>query len=139
MLIEGSAFEAVGLHVGSERAEAFVAGLCREANAIADEGIGHRHRVAVDRALVGLQPCDLADIVEGLGLGAVTVAVDGEGPEARRALGEVLRHLLRRRLIDALRISAGLPAFWPWSPSRIVSLYAPSDCGWGERCCSTHL
>lgn len=99
--------------------------LNREANTLAGEGLGHRRRVAVDRALHGLQPCDLAEIVEGLGLGAVTIAVEGDAAEARRALSEVLRHLLRGRLIDALRVSDGLPAFWSWLPGR----HAPATCG----------
>jgi hypothetical protein len=138
MVIADAAFEAVGLHVGSERTDAFVAGLSREADALASEGMGHRYRVAVDRVLKGLSLFDLADLVESLGLGAVTVHADRDAAGAEKALGDVLRHLLRRRLIDAMRISDGLPAFWSWAPSKIASLCAPDGGSWAEGSCPVH-
>ena len=109
-----AAFDLVGLRIESSTAAAFVAALGEAEETVEDECGDRREWVAVDRVIGGLSRLELVRLVDELGLGRVTV-VDGEEWSAPRdPVRRVLLHLLRDRLVDALRISAGRRPFWTW-------------------------
>ena len=117
MHISDDAFKRVGLRVGSRQARAFVASLGDVAEAERDDAASVASnrwaRRASDRALGALSRCQLGDLVADLGLGSVDFAEPDSGDPAD-PVRAVLRHLLRDRLIDVLRISAGQRPLWCW-------------------------
>jgi hypothetical protein len=68
---------------------------------------------SVYRMLGSMSRCELGDLVAGLGLADVSFAAADPGDPADPARA-VLDHLLRDRLIDALRVAVGLEPFWCW-------------------------
>lgn len=117
MRIREAAFNEVGMRVASARARAFAATLGEAADAErgAESGTGSTRWAwrAADRVTAALSRCELGELVCDLGLGAAAFAgVDSTDPaDPTRA---VLRHLLRDRLVDVLRVSAGCRPFWCW-------------------------
>lgn len=118
MRIVDDAFARVGMRLGTERARAFAAALGAAADAARGEpgpiagGTGWAWR-AVDRTLAGLSRCELGALVADLGLGSAAFAGDDRADRAD-PVRAVLRHLLRDRLVDVLRLSAGQRPFWCW-------------------------
>ena len=116
--IPDDVFARVGLRTDSAQARAFAAALAQAAASVrAERGPGHLPAswpaAAVNRALAGLSRCQLGDLAAGLGLGEVAFGDEDRGDPAD-PVRAVLHHLLRDRLVDLLRLSAGQPAFWVW-------------------------
>lgn len=118
MRIADDTFARVGMRVETERARAFAATLGAAADAARDEpgpvagDTGWAWR-AVDRAIGALSRCELGALVADLGLGTAAFAGDDRA-DPDDPLRAVLRHLLRDRLVDVLRLSAGQRPFWCW-------------------------
>ena len=118
MRIPDDAFARVGLVADSEDTRAFADSL-EEAVAAARTELGPASTpiswasLAVNRLLGSLSRCELGGLVEAFGLGEVVFAHDDPGDPADPTRS-VLRHLLRGRLVDLLRLSAGQPPFWCW-------------------------
>ncbi|CAA9539538.1 MAG: hypothetical protein AVDCRST_MAG49-697 [uncultured Thermomicrobiales bacterium] len=112
--IEEEAFGAVGLHLDAARARDLAAALGEAATVAQAEPGGTWAWSAVERVLGTLGRRELAGLVANTSL--VTAGTD-HGPDDGSApdpVCDVLRHLLRDRLVDVLRICAGQPPFWSW-------------------------
>ena len=110
MRIDEAAFGAVGLRLDSARARALAVALGEAAVAARTSGEGGWAWGAVERVLGALGRAELVGLVGDLGL--VGGAVGGEA--ADDPVCDILRHLLRDRLVDVLRVGAGQRPFWPW-------------------------
>ena len=110
MRLDEAAFGAVGLRLDSVRARALAVALGEAADAARTAGEGGWAWGAVERVLGALERAELVGLVGDLGL--VGITVDGE--TADDPVCDILRHLLRDRLVDVLRVGAGQPPFWSW-------------------------
>lgn len=125
--IDNAAFARVGLDPDREQARRLAAALTIEAADVRarfepDDPPSWWAAAAVARVLDPLSRCQLGDLVAGLGLGRASFRDPdrGDRTDPTRAL---LRHLLRDRLIDLLRVSAGERPYWRWEAD---GRYAPA-------------
>ena len=116
MRIDETAFGAVGLRLESARARALAASLTEAASAARTAGEAGWAWGAVARVLGALGPVELVGLAGDLELASVTIAAEPRPGTADDPVCDVLRHLLRDRLVDALRVGAGQPPFWAWEP-----------------------
>ena len=107
-------FAAVGLRLETARARAFAAALCQAAVEEIATGDGGWPGRAVDRLVRAVSVEHLAGVLEDVGPGRVAVATDVGDDAGAETLRALLIHLLRDRLQDALRLSAGRCPFWSW-------------------------
>lgn len=116
--IELAALAKVGLRTDREQAWRLTAALATTAAVVRvelgpDPPPTRWASLSVYRMLGSMSRCELGDLVAGLGLADVSFAAADPGDPADPARA-VLDHLLRDRLIDALRVAAGLEPFWCW-------------------------
>jgi hypothetical protein len=123
--LDTAAFAAVGLRLETPRARAFAAALGQAAAEERAAGEGGWPGRAVDRLIHSVELAHLAEVVADLGFGRLAPTGGAAGSGANTALRALLTHLVRDRLQDALRVQAGLPAFWPWEERGAV--VAPSE------------
>ncbi len=112
------AFARVGLDGDSEHAREIAAALTRAATEVRARSASGElpaawATLAANDVLCAMSRCELGDLVDALGQGAVAFPDDDPGDPADPAR-PVLHHLLRDRLADALRLGAGERPFWPW-------------------------
>lgn len=112
--IDEAAFAQVGLRMDSARARALDGALGEVADAARTAAERTSSARVVDRVLGAMGRRDLVALASDLGL---LTAPLGGGPDTETTpdpVADLLRHLLRDRLVDVLRIRAGQPPFWTW-------------------------